>query len=290
MPAPTGPIRAAGIVAARTLFAPMGCVNVARMVCTPRLVALAASLLLAAGCASSPPSHFTRLWPEGTTGTPLIGTSTEDGVLMIAEPGYAVGKMFEIQFPVGNSLVRDWGRIDRLNDNLAVVHPISSRLREGRIATSLPQPGEQIFLALRDEQDEPLMEGVSPWLDGRFGDWITVPDRRAEDVARDYQGTALYVERTGRWEIIGLLAGLLARDDSDPKGATAIGYIGLLELSRILPDRIDFLEHNVRRLRPDFEFGVPLQPGDIDLAPPETPSQQSGPTPDAGSGGQQPGR
>ncbi|HTE04665.1 MAG TPA: hypothetical protein VK824_00610, partial [Planctomycetota bacterium] len=118
--------------------------------------ALAVSLLLAAGCATPPPAHFTRLWLQGETGVPVIGTSTEDGVLVVAEPQYAVGTTFEIQFPFGNSLVRDWGRIDRLNDNLAIVRPITARLREGRIATSLPQPGEQLYLALRDELDEPL--------------------------------------------------------------------------------------------------------------------------------------
>jgi len=264
------------------------------MLAPARLLALAVSLLLVAGCATPPPEHFTRVWLEGQTGTPIIGTSTEDGVLLLAEPNYAVGTMFDIQFPFGNSLVRDWGRIDRLNDNLVILRPLSSRLREGRIATSLPQPGEQVYLALRDDEDQPLMQPVTPWLDGRYGDWIVVPDRRAEDIARMYRGTALYVERTGRWEIIGLLAGLLARDDSDPKSATANGYIGLLEMSRILPDRLDFLQRpEVKALRPDFEFGVPLQPGDIDLTPPTAPEAPPSPAPsapDVGSGGQKPPR
>jgi hypothetical protein len=276
------------------LFARTGWDNVARMPSRACLPALVLSLLPLAGCASPTPSHYTRLWLQGETGEPIVGTSTEDGVLLIAEPGYAVGTSFEIQFPVGNSLVRDWGRIDRLNDNLAVVRPVTARLREGRIATSLPQPGEQVYLALRDELDEPLMQPVVSWLDGRFGDWITVPERDAESLARDYRGTGLYVQRDDRWEIIGVLAGLLARDDSDPQGATALGYVGLLEMSRILPDRIRYLEHDTLPLRPDFEFGVPLQPGDIDLTPPETPeappAADTGAGPDAGTGGQPPRR
>ena len=33
----------------------------------------------------------------------------------------------------------------------------------------------------------------------------------------------------------------------------------------MLPDRIDFFERDIQQLRPDFEFGVPLQPGDIEV-------------------------
>jgi hypothetical protein len=231
-----------------------------------RLLPLALLLpLLAAACASPPPSHFTRLWPEGTTGSPIIGTSTEDGILLLSRPDFRVGDRFELQFPVGNSLVRDWARIDRVNDNLAVARPLTARIVEGRIATELPQPDEKIFLALRDEDDEPDMTRVRPWRDGMYGDWIVVPGRDSEQVAREFQGTGLYVRRKGRWQIVGVLTGLLAEDEENRRGETALGYIGLLEMSRILPDHVPYFEHDIKPLRPDFEFGVPLQPGDINL-------------------------
>lgn len=248
--------------------APIGCDTFGKMhaeTATRRFVLRLALLVpLAAAACASPPSHFTRLWPEGRTGSPVIGTSTEDGVLLLSHPDYKVGDRFEIQFPVGNSLVRDWGRLDRINENLAVVRP-QARLLEGRIATALPLPDEKLYLALRDENDEPTMIRVHPWRDGAYGDWIVVSGHDAAEVARDYRGTGLYVERHGRWQIVGLLAGLLAQDERDPRGETALGYIGLLEMSRILPDRIPYFEHDVKPLRPDFEFGVPLQPGDIEV-------------------------
>jgi hypothetical protein len=201
----------------------------------------------------------------GRSGAPIIGTATEGGVLLLSQPEFRVGDRFEIQFPIGNSLVRDWGRIDRVNDNLAVVRPLTARVLEGRIATELPQPGETIYLALRDKRDEPDMTPVRRWREGAHGDWIVVPGRDPDRISEQYRGTGLYVKRNDRWQIVGVLSGLLAEDEGDPRGETAIGYIGLLEMSRILPNHVLYFEHDIKPLRPDFEFGVPLQPGDIDL-------------------------
>src|SRR5580765_5515718 len=148
----------------------------------PWTLALLCLAAAAPGCAS-PPSHFTRLWPEGQTGVALTGLSTEDGVLVFAAPDFEVGQIFEIQFPVGNSLVRDWGRIDRLNDTFAVIHPITARLKEGRVATELPKPGEQIYLALRDVQDKQVMLKVDQWQNGAAGDWVVLPRRDPTQIA-----------------------------------------------------------------------------------------------------------
>jgi hypothetical protein len=220
-------------------------------------------LALLAGC-TSPPETYTRLWIEGRTGVPSIGTSTEDGVLVLAQPEWKIGDRFEIQFPIGNSLVVDKGRIDRLNDTVAVIKPLSSRLREGRFAASLPEPGEQLYVALRNELDEPLMAEAEPWKDGAWGDWILLPGRDAAQIAADYAGTGVYVRRDDRWEIVGLLAGLVAQDETAAGDTAALGFIGLGELARILPDHLDFFVRDLRPLRPDFEFGVPLQPGELE--------------------------
>jgi hypothetical protein len=229
----------------------------------PRALTLLLLALGAAGCSSTPdPQHFTRLWPDGGTGAPIIGTSTEDGVLVLAQPQWKVGDLLEIQFPFGNSLVVDKGRIDRLNDTLAVVRPLTARLREGRFAAELPLPGEEIYVALRDENDEPVLQPAPLWHDGDFGDWVVLPERDATTVARDYAGTGVYVKREDRWEIVGLLAGLTAYDETE-SGYLALGFVGLSEMARILPDRLDYFARDVRPLRPDFEFGVPLQPGDV---------------------------
>jgi hypothetical protein len=229
----------------------------------PRPLSVATALALAAAACTSPPEHFTRVWMEGTTGEPFIGTSTEDGVLLLAQPEWQLGDILEIQFPFGNSLVIDKGRIDRLNDTLAIVRPLTARLREGRFAASLPLPGEELFVALRDDQDDPVAQGTQVWHEGAYGDWIVVPGRDADQLARDYAGTAVYVNRDDRWEIVGLLAGLTAQDENELVGVTAVGFLGLPEMARILPDRLDYFARDLRPLRPDFEFGVPLQPGDI---------------------------
>ncbi len=244
----------------------------------PRLL-LAALALVALGCAApAPPSHLTRLWPEGHTGAPLLGLSTEDGVVTLAMPDAHVDDVWEIQFPVGNSFVRDWGRVDRINDTLMVIRPITARLLEGRFATRLPERGETLYVALRDAADEPVMQPVSVWRDGEYGDWVLLPGGDARELAPRLRGAGLYVLREGRWQIAGLLAGLLAGLDEEPE-ELALGYIGLPELARILPDRVAYHLRNARPLRPDFEFGVPLQPGDIDLTPPETDEPAPAPTP-----------
>jgi len=236
-------------------------------------------LAMLAGCSVTPPEHFTRLWVEGRTGLPSVGTSTEDGVLVLAEPDWKVGDSFEIQFPYGNSLVVDKGRIDRLNDTMAVVLPSSSRLREGRFAGELPVEGEPLWVALRDERDEPTMAEAESWHDGAWGDWLLLPDQDAEAIARDYAGTGVYVRRSDRWELVGVMAGLTAQDESSSDGATALGFIGLAELARILPDRLDYFARDIRPLRPDFEFGVPLQPGELDPAPPAAGTVPAKPAP-----------
>jgi hypothetical protein len=247
-----------------------------------RRIQFALALSLAAGataCSTAPPEHFTRLWVEGRTGVPFVGTSTEDGVLVLAQPDWQVGDVFEIQFPIGNSLVVDKGRIDRLNDTLAVVRPLTARLKEGRFAGELPVTDEPLYVALRDERDEPVMEPAPAWRGGAFGDWLLLPDRDATQVARDYAGSGVYVRRAERWEIVGLLAGLTARDEADPRDETALGFVGLSEMARILPDRLDYFARDVRPLRPDFEFGVPLQPGDIVIEEPATEEPAAAPPP-----------
>jgi hypothetical protein len=233
------------------------------------LAPLLAAHLALAGCASPIPSHYTRLWPEGRTGLPVVGTSTEDGVVILATPGLALGDRYELQFPHGNSVVVDWGVVDRLNDVLAVVRPQTARLREGRIASALPAVDEPLFVALRDARDEPQMHPATRWREGAYGDWLTVSGADVEAIARDQRGTGVYVQRDGRWEIVGVLAGLTAVDEADPRGEVALGFVGLLELARILPDRVVYQQRDLRPLRPDFEFGVPLQPGDLEPPPPD---------------------
>jgi hypothetical protein len=239
-------------------------------------VLLGLFVLCLAGCASTPPpEHYTRLWSEGRTGAPLIGTSTEDGVVILTTPGLALGDRYEIQFPFGNSLVVDWGEIDRLNDVLAVVRPRTAVLAEGRIASSPPTDTEQLYLALRDERDRPVMRPVRRWRHGVYGDYVLLPGATPDEVATSERGTGVYVRRMERWEIVGILAGLTAVDEADPRGEVALGYIGLRELARILPERVAYVEREILPLRPDFEFGVPLQPGDIER-PPHTPTTGGG--------------
>lgn len=243
-----------------------------------RALLLSGVALLAAAttACSETPTHFTRLWVQGRTGIPAIGVSTEAGVLTLSEPDWKPGDRFDLQFPYGNSLVNDLGVINRMNETITIVFPATARLARGRFATSLPAPQEQLYLALRDELDEPVMQPVDLWRQGEFGDWVVVPELNAigiERMAQQYRGTGVYVEREGRWEIVGLLAGLIATDESDPRGEMALGYIGLSELTRILPHMQDYLMPDIKPLRPDFEFGVPLQPGDLVVDPKQVDGQ-----------------
>jgi hypothetical protein len=222
--------------------------------------------LLLGGCAAPIPSHLTRLWPLGHGGEPVLGLSTEEGVIILTAPHFYVGEMFNIQFPFNDDGVVDLGTIDHLNDDLAVVRPRSSRLVEGRLATALPTPQETLYLAQRDERDKPIMTPVDAYKDGRYGNYITVPGVDEPGAfARDQAGAGLYVMRDERWQIAGILAGITLKEPGDDPDDAGLGYIGLVEIVRVLPDRIDFFERDIQQLRPDFEFGVPLQPGDIEV-------------------------
>jgi len=239
------------------------------------LFVLAVALLTA--CASPPPSHLTRIWPKGHTDDPVLGLSTEEGVLVLVQPEWQVGDLFELHFPVGNSLVRDWGRLDRRNDDLAVIQPITSRLMEGRFATALPSSEEILYLAQRSAQDEPVMVEVDRWYDFKYGTFLVPPSGDAAALVSRWAGSGLYVRRGERWEIVGMLSDLTGRLDPGDRHDVGAAFIGMGEISRLLPDQVDFFGHPFRASRPDFEYGVPLQPGDIELDP--RPEEDGGASP-----------
>ena len=239
----------------------------------PRLALwlLVALLPTFAACAAPIPSHMVRLWPLGRTDEPLLGLSTEEGVLILTEPNFDVGDMFNIQFPKGNSGLVDLGTIDRLNDDLALVEPLYSRLATGRLATAVPNPRETLFLAVRDDEDQPVMMEVEAWKGGRFGNYIRIPgEGNPQRAAAELAGSGLYVYRDDRWQIVGMMAGITASLPGTYQADAGMGYLGLVEIGRILPDPLDYFERgDIKPLRPDLEFGVPLQPGDIVLPVPE---------------------
>lgn len=241
-----------------------------------RFTLLLTALLL--GACVHPPVHMTRIWADGYHGQPMLGLSTEDGVLLLVEPEHAVGDVLKLQFPVGNSLVEDWAVIDRRNDDLAIARPLSSNLEEGRFATERPSLDETIYLALRDGDDDPRLVEVRLWHDGLHGNWIAAFDGDPEAAAARWAGAGLYVHRGSRWamlggpwnwrrhdrwEIVGMLAGVTAHRPEDPDDV-ALGFVGLGEIGRLLPDRVDYFEDEDQPPRPDFEYGVPLQSGDLE--------------------------
>lgn len=230
-------------------------------------VGLIASLAL--GACTSPPEHLVRLWPAGTSGEPVLGLSTQDGILMLSEPHFERDDVFEVQHPYGNSTVSGHAFIDHLNEEITLAHMLNARVSEGRFAAYDPDWDlETVYLALRDDDDEVDLVEVERWRDGVHGDWLSYDADEAEALARDWAGAGLYVRRREHWQIVGLLAGITAHLEGDDDDV-GLGYISLVEIARILPDHVDYFEHDIEPLRPDFEFGVPLQPGDVVLEQPE---------------------
>ena len=220
--------------------------------------------LVLVGCSAPIPSHMTRLWAIGNNEEPFLGLSTEEGIVVLSPAHFEVGDLFNIQFPVGNSGVVDLGKLDHLNEDLAVIRPLTARLLQGRTATTPPLPYETIYLARRDEQDKPYMDPVNAWHAGLYGDYITV--NGVEDpgtFSRNQAGSGLYVHRKKQWQIVGMLGGITASLSGEDARNAGIGYVGLLELIRVLPDQIDYFQRDIKPLRPDFEYGVPLQASDI---------------------------
>ncbi len=240
-------------------------------ICPPhiaRALGLVLACLLLGACATPPPSHVARIWPQGAQGAPVLGLSTEDGVLVLADPSYKLGDLFDMQFPVGNSRVDDHGELIRINDNLAIIIPLTSRLAEGRFAETPMTELEQLYVAVRDEDDEPVMEEVTRWRNGAHGDLIVIPDDDAYDFAARYSGAGVYVNRYDRWQIVGVLSGLVVEDSEpqpDEESIAAVGFIGLDEVARLVADRENYLTREEYPMRPDFEFGVKRQAGDIDI-------------------------
>jgi len=60
-------------------------------------------------------------------------------------------------------------------------------------AATLPTPDETLYIAVRDERDQPVMQPANFWHAGEFGDWIGVEADAADALARDYAGTGIHV-------------------------------------------------------------------------------------------------
>jgi hypothetical protein len=211
------------------------------------------------------PDHLLRLWEPGDLGNPKLGLATEDGVLILSEPEYEVGHLFELQHPVGNSYVIDTGTIVRLNQNLAVVAPSTSRMGKGRFAAYAPRPDETIYFATRDERDKTVLHETALWQDGVWGDWIDVPrELDPEDTAGSCAGTGLYLQRAGRWEICGMISGLTATANDDD--SIGLGFVGLAEIGLVLVEEHNFFDRDLLPHRPDFELGDTIEPEDIEPA------------------------
>lgn len=225
-------------------------------------LALAAALALA-GCGSPTPNDLTRL---EIPGPPRYAVSTEDGLLALPGDDLAVD-VVPITLWYQGSLVLDDARIERREEDLVRLRPVSAQLPFSEFAAEGAKPGEPLFVQVVQDDPEhlPLLVAAELLADGRFGDLLRVTSWTwsAEEIARDFPGAGVYALRKGRYVLVGIVNGLLVANPDDSLLARWFGpsevlaCLSLDAIAPVLPENSDFFARRTRVLRPDFEHGLP---------------------------------
>lgn len=231
-----------------------------------RLAAILCALPLAA-CHVPPPIEANV---EFETGRGIVrGVSTEDGLLALREIVPESGEL-SFRYRRGNGLFDDRALLLRASDVLALLDPVTSRPNQARFAVYPAARDDRLFIEARTGDHADLL--ACRMLDeGRLGDFVVLDEGELHDVARRYAGAGLFAWREGTLQLVGVLNGVYCEDPA------ALAFIGLDEMSTLLPVTSNFFQRRAQPLRADFEYGIPRdfegeRPHVADPPPAEEPS------------------
>ncbi len=227
-----------------------------------RLLACAAALL-AGGCQAPAPIEANV---EFQTERGVVrGVSTEDGLFALRELVPPSGEL-SFRYRTGNGFFDDRARLVRQSDVVALLEPLSSRPHRARFAIYPAAYDDRLFVEVRTADRADLLS--CHLLDqGRRGDLVVLDEGELVDVAQRYCGAGLFAWREGMLQLVGVLNGVYSESPA------ALAFIGLDELSTLLPETSNFFERRVTPYRADFEYGTPRdfegeQPAVSDPPPP----------------------
>jgi len=227
--------------------------------------------LLTPGCAVPVPNDLVLL---DVPGAQRYALSTEDGIIAINGDDLAAGIVpilyyFRVQHIGTQHTISDDAKVLQKTDELALLEPVSTQMNFSDLAAQDAEPGEAIFIQILDLDDpemRPVLLKASLFENGRYGNLLLLEDSSytPEHVARTFAGAGLYVQRMGRFVIVGILSGmvasnpvlntgLLSRFETPPE---LLPFISLEVIAPVLPRTSDFFERRKVIYRPDIEYGL----------------------------------
>jgi hypothetical protein len=179
------------------------------------------------------------------------GVSTEDGVFTLVEAVPVTGEV-GFRCRTGHGFFDDVALLVRRNDSLAVLAPKSSRPNLARFAGYPAGRDERLYLEVRTADHGDLL-ACHLHDGGRMGDLLVLDEGTIEfdDVVRQYAGTGVFAWRDGTMQLVGILNGVWCDDPH------ALAFVGLDEMSTLLPASSEYFARKVLPRRADFEYGVP---------------------------------
>jgi hypothetical protein len=183
------------------------------------------------------------------------GVSTEDGILALTDVVPPAGEL-RFRSRAGNGFFDDLAALERRGDALAVLRPRSSRPSQARFAAYPAGLDDRLFLEVLGEDGPELLE-CRLLFGGARGD-LLVPDEEdlaapagVADLARRYAGSGVLVWRDETMELVGVLNGVYS------EAPAALAFIGLDEMSTLLPAESSYFTRRAQVRRADFEYGTP---------------------------------
>lgn len=177
------------------------------------------------------------------------GVSSEDGILALPELVPASGEL-SFRCRVGNGIFDDVAVLARKSDSLALLAPKTSHPQLARFAAWPAAADDHLFIEVRTGDHADLLR--CHLVDGgRLGDLVALDEGDLGEVTTRWCGSGLYAWREGTLQLVGVLNGISC---DDPKSAA---FIGLDEISTLLPEKSSFFERRMTTRRTDFEYGIP---------------------------------
>ncbi len=211
-----------------------------------RPVSLLAALLLAACQTPAPIEANVEFQTERGI---VRGVSTEDGLFALREIVPTTGEV-SFRYRTGNGFFDDRARLVRQSDVLALMAPISSKPHLARFAIYPAAYDDRLFVEVRTADRADLLSCHLFDL-GRHGDLVVLDEGDLVDVATRYCGAGLFAWREGMLQLVGILNGVYSEEPP------ALAFIGLDEMSTLLPETSNFFERRALPSRADFEYGIP---------------------------------
>lgn len=219
-------------------------------------------LAAAAGCGTPTPNNLVEIELPGAKRWAL---ATEDGVVALNGDDLSVPEVPILYWFKGTPILDD-ATVAHRTDELALLHPKSSRLQYATFGALAAEPGEDLYIQVLEDDPEhrPELLDCHLFWGGEFGDLLEVDEwfRFTVNVARDFRGAGVYAKRKGVYELVGILTGDVATNPHPWLAVRMFGpyrlltYVPIDSIAPVLPESSDFFKRRIREFRPDFEYGL----------------------------------